>query len=97
MRRQQEAAAAAPTEIEVCVPEGLGPGAALAVEYLGQRFDCVVPEGCGPGAVRGTHRERDGRRPEIILRLTQGHPIFEKADVLSDRIRTPGSLPLLEL
>mmetsp|Transcript_124619 Transcript_124619/g.248689 ORF Transcript_124619/g.248689 Transcript_124619/m.248689 type:complete len:226 (+) Transcript_124619:90-767(+) len=32
-------------EIEVAVPEGMGPGHALAVEYLGARYELVVPEG----------------------------------------------------
>eukprot|EP00929_Paragymnodinium_shiwhaense_P109007 TRINITY_DN75363_c0_g1_i1.p1 TRINITY_DN75363_c0_g1~~TRINITY_DN75363_c0_g1_i1.p1 ORF type:complete len:220 (-),score=28.22 TRINITY_DN75363_c0_g1_i1:144-803(-) len=36
-------------EIDVTVPEGLSPGDAMAVEYLGTRYDLVVPEGFGPG------------------------------------------------
>merc|ERR1712039_812064 len=36
-------------ELEVVVPEGFGPGHAIAVEYLGTRYDVAIPEGCGPG------------------------------------------------
>eukprot|EP00747_Dinoflagellata_sp_TGD_P181018 gnl/TRDRNA2_/TRDRNA2_34425_c0_seq1.p1 gnl/TRDRNA2_/TRDRNA2_34425_c0~~gnl/TRDRNA2_/TRDRNA2_34425_c0_seq1.p1 ORF type:complete len:204 (-),score=36.17 gnl/TRDRNA2_/TRDRNA2_34425_c0_seq1:216-827(-) len=37
-------------EIIVTVPEGVGPGQVIAVEYLGVRFEIAVPDGCGPGA-----------------------------------------------
>ncbi|CAE8629068.1 unnamed protein product, partial [Polarella glacialis] len=36
-------------ELEVCVPEGLGPGQVLAVDYLGARYELVIPDGCEPG------------------------------------------------
>jgi len=41
---------AATQEIEVIVPEGLGPGQLMAVDFLGTRFELVVPNDCGPGA-----------------------------------------------
>eukprot|EP00420_Gonyaulax_spinifera_P031659 CAMPEP_0197881962 /NCGR_PEP_ID=MMETSP1439-20131203/9272_1 /TAXON_ID=66791 /ORGANISM="Gonyaulax spinifera, Strain CCMP409" /LENGTH=219 /DNA_ID=CAMNT_0043501599 /DNA_START=47 /DNA_END=706 /DNA_ORIENTATION=+ len=37
-------------ELEVMVPEGMQPGQALAVDYLGNRYEFVIPEGCGPGS-----------------------------------------------
>eukprot|EP00747_Dinoflagellata_sp_TGD_P191568 gnl/TRDRNA2_/TRDRNA2_55130_c0_seq1.p1 gnl/TRDRNA2_/TRDRNA2_55130_c0~~gnl/TRDRNA2_/TRDRNA2_55130_c0_seq1.p1 ORF type:complete len:219 (+),score=30.64 gnl/TRDRNA2_/TRDRNA2_55130_c0_seq1:100-756(+) len=36
-------------ELQVVVPEGYGPGQAIAVEYLGARYEVAIPEGCGPG------------------------------------------------
>mmetsp|Transcript_116092 Transcript_116092/g.248319 ORF Transcript_116092/g.248319 Transcript_116092/m.248319 type:complete len:238 (+) Transcript_116092:76-789(+) len=36
-------------EIDVVVPEGMGPGQLLAVDFLGMRYELQVPEGCGPG------------------------------------------------
>mmetsp|Transcript_160695 Transcript_160695/g.283338 ORF Transcript_160695/g.283338 Transcript_160695/m.283338 type:complete len:224 (+) Transcript_160695:58-729(+) len=57
VRRQQAAAAAAAApeatattqEIEVGVPEGMGPGQMIAVEYLGARYELPIPDGYGPG------------------------------------------------
>mmetsp|Transcript_109666 Transcript_109666/g.244891 ORF Transcript_109666/g.244891 Transcript_109666/m.244891 type:complete len:213 (-) Transcript_109666:10-648(-) len=52
VQRQQQLslqAAPAPQEIEVTVPEGIGPGQVIAVEYLGSHYELVVPEGVGPG------------------------------------------------
>mmetsp|Transcript_122318 Transcript_122318/g.346813 ORF Transcript_122318/g.346813 Transcript_122318/m.346813 type:complete len:207 (-) Transcript_122318:237-857(-) len=58
VRRQQcqaapaQAGAAPQTqEIEVAVPDGVGPGQMLAVDYLGTRYEVAVPEGCMPGTV----------------------------------------------
>mmetsp|Transcript_45164 Transcript_45164/g.79503 ORF Transcript_45164/g.79503 Transcript_45164/m.79503 type:complete len:225 (-) Transcript_45164:37-711(-) len=36
-------------EIEVMVPEGVGSGQLMAVEYLGLRYELMVPDGFGPG------------------------------------------------
>lgn len=36
-------------EIDVMVPEGLGPGYPFSVSYLGIQYDLVVPEGFGAG------------------------------------------------
>lgn len=42
-----------PQEVEVVVPEGVGPGQTFTVEYLGVSYEVAVPEGFGPGmAVR---------------------------------------------
>mmetsp|Transcript_24398 Transcript_24398/g.67830 ORF Transcript_24398/g.67830 Transcript_24398/m.67830 type:complete len:210 (-) Transcript_24398:208-837(-) len=38
-------------QVDVTVPDGLGPGCPFAVTYLGTRYDVLVPEGCGPGSV----------------------------------------------
>lgn len=37
-------------EIDVVVPDGLGPGQAFSVEYLGIEQQLVVPDGHGPGS-----------------------------------------------
>lgn len=36
-------------EIEVAVPDGVGPGQLMTVEFLGLRYELAVPEGCLPG------------------------------------------------
>eukprot|EP00747_Dinoflagellata_sp_TGD_P168265 gnl/TRDRNA2_/TRDRNA2_194233_c0_seq1.p1 gnl/TRDRNA2_/TRDRNA2_194233_c0~~gnl/TRDRNA2_/TRDRNA2_194233_c0_seq1.p1 ORF type:complete len:218 (-),score=52.86 gnl/TRDRNA2_/TRDRNA2_194233_c0_seq1:94-747(-) len=47
---QQAAPLAGQTqEIQVTVPEGMGPGQAIAVDYLGARYELVIPDGYGPG------------------------------------------------
>lgn len=46
VQRQQ---GVAPQEIDVAVPDGMGAGEVLAVDYLGQRYETVIPDGCGPG------------------------------------------------
>lgn len=53
LRRQQalQLQAMQTQELSVTVPEGLGPGQALAVDYLGVRYELVVPEGYEPGMV----------------------------------------------
>mmetsp|Transcript_103307 Transcript_103307/g.316166 ORF Transcript_103307/g.316166 Transcript_103307/m.316166 type:complete len:211 (-) Transcript_103307:146-778(-) len=38
-------------EIDVPVPEGLSAGDAMAVEYMGTRYEFIVPEGCGAGGL----------------------------------------------
>ncbi|CAL1162871.1 unnamed protein product [Cladocopium goreaui] len=51
-RQQQEAGACMEgqtQEIQVLVPEGMGPGQLLAVDYLGQRYELYIPEGYGAG------------------------------------------------
>lgn len=54
-RQQLEQAAldevAQTQEIEVTVPDGVAPGEAIAVDYLGVRYELEVPEGCEPGMV----------------------------------------------
>ncbi|CAK0902689.1 unnamed protein product, partial [Prorocentrum cordatum] len=47
----QAAAPPLTQEVDVRVPEGAQPGAALPVDFLGSRHELVVPEGLGPGAV----------------------------------------------
>ncbi|CAE8638818.1 unnamed protein product [Polarella glacialis] len=53
VRRQQQASSAvdapAAQEMEVAVPEGMGPGQLLAVDYLGMRYELTIPEGCTEG------------------------------------------------
>eukprot|EP00440_Ansanella_granifera_P019665 gb/GFBE01021362.1/.p1 GENE.gb/GFBE01021362.1/~~gb/GFBE01021362.1/.p1 ORF type:complete len:201 (+),score=50.28 gb/GFBE01021362.1/:1-603(+) len=55
VRRQQLVEQPADTpqteEIDIAVPEGMGPGDVIAVEYLGARYELAVPEGYGPGMV----------------------------------------------
>ncbi|CAK9041180.1 unnamed protein product [Durusdinium trenchii] len=36
-------------EIDVVVPEGMGPGQLLPVDYLGRRYELYIPEGCEAG------------------------------------------------
>ena len=52
-RQQQESGAMAmegqTQEINVEVPEGMGPGQLLPVDYLGQRYELCIPEGCEAG------------------------------------------------
>jgi len=38
-------------EVDVAIPEGVGPGAVLPIEYLGLVHQVQVPEGFGPGSV----------------------------------------------
>lgn len=38
-------------DVEVAVPEGVGPGDALMIEFLGNAYHVVVPDGCFPGGV----------------------------------------------
>lgn len=57
VRRQQseqqanisEATSSQTQELEVVVPEGSGPGQAIALEYFGVRYEVTVPDGYGPG------------------------------------------------
>uniref|UniRef100_A0A7S3HJ01 BART domain-containing protein n=1 Tax=Spumella elongata TaxID=89044 RepID=A0A7S3HJ01_9STRA len=42
-------------EVDVVIPEGVGPGMAMNIEYLGLAHQVVVPEGCFAGtAIRVT-------------------------------------------
>mmetsp|Transcript_4489 Transcript_4489/g.10437 ORF Transcript_4489/g.10437 Transcript_4489/m.10437 type:complete len:195 (-) Transcript_4489:94-678(-) len=36
-------------EVDVTIPEGVGPGMAISIEYLGLAHQVAVPEGFGPG------------------------------------------------
>eukprot|EP00928_Gymnodinium_smaydae_P041746 TRINITY_DN28207_c0_g1_i1.p1 TRINITY_DN28207_c0_g1~~TRINITY_DN28207_c0_g1_i1.p1 ORF type:complete len:227 (+),score=50.54 TRINITY_DN28207_c0_g1_i1:42-683(+) len=36
-------------ELDITVPEGIQPGQAISVEYLGSRFEIAVPDGYTPG------------------------------------------------
>mmetsp|Transcript_56032 Transcript_56032/g.126434 ORF Transcript_56032/g.126434 Transcript_56032/m.126434 type:complete len:194 (+) Transcript_56032:61-642(+) len=36
-------------EVDVAIPEGVNPGMAMNIEYLGQQHQVVVPDGFGPG------------------------------------------------
>eukprot|EP00931_Biecheleriopsis_adriatica_P070504 TRINITY_DN44270_c0_g1_i1.p1 TRINITY_DN44270_c0_g1~~TRINITY_DN44270_c0_g1_i1.p1 ORF type:complete len:234 (-),score=49.09 TRINITY_DN44270_c0_g1_i1:25-702(-) len=38
-------------EIEVAVPDGLGPGQAFRISYLGTSYELVVPENCAQGDI----------------------------------------------
>merc|ERR1711920_1013667 len=48
--KRQQAAATVQT-IEVTVPEGMGPGQAVAVSYMGNQYELLIPDGYGPGMV----------------------------------------------
>jgi hypothetical protein len=37
-------------ELQVAVPEGMGPGQLLAVDYLGLRYELAIPDGCYSGS-----------------------------------------------
>ncbi|CAE7241180.1 unnamed protein product [Symbiodinium necroappetens] len=49
VQRQQSLGAGTSQEIEVVVPEGMGPGETLPVDYLGARYELVIPEGYTAG------------------------------------------------
>eukprot|EP00439_Symbiodinium_sp_Y106_P046923 s3465_g6.t1 len=46
VQRQQSLGAGTSQEIEVVVPEGMGAGETLPVDYLGARYELIIPDPC---------------------------------------------------
>eukprot|EP00913_Durusdinium_trenchii_P003945 g3654.t1 len=68
-------------EIDVVVPEGMGPGQLLPVDYLGRRYELYIPEGCEAGTTFRTTISIEISRKmhqKQTLRL-----LFRRAEALS--------------